>query len=122
MSEATLHGQPVKVGDMVWHILWGWGNVIDVNDNALNLQFEEIKNWFPFEIVFWQPIDPAAIEAAKVKPKEPEYEWQWLYLYFDGYFETTGFYKDQEAMLYSCKHVGTTNFTRIEESKREVKS
>lgn len=131
MSEVTLHGYPVKVGDRVWSLSMpcgnGWGWVASINDSEFpiavkfgdgNVYYYDINS----PIIFWQPIDPDAIEAAKVKPKPVEYEWQWLYKAENGLWETTAFYHLESEMLRNCNRSYRTLFKRIEESKREVKS
>lgn len=122
MSEVTLHGYPVKVGDMVWNFKrLCWLEVIDDNKDGNRDQISKRLIQFYVETLFWQPIDPDAIEAAKVKPKPVEYEWQWLYKEENGLWETTAFYHLESEMLRNCNRSYRTLFTRIEESKREVK-
>lgn len=121
MKEISLHGQPVNVGDKVWHILWG---ICEVNKiigapgpqlviKDFNASTHQI---FAYEL-FWQPIDPAAIEAAKVKPKEPEYSYYW---YSDKTDKISQYrYTDAEAESTFMIQAG---WVRVEESKREVKA
>lgn len=131
MSEVTLHGYPVKVGDRVWSITDGELIVIGINHSANypiltndHGSYTESGEIHVGELsrIFWQPIAPAAIEAAKVKPKPVEYEWQWLYKSESGIWETTTFYKLESEMFKNRSRSRGTCFTRIEESKREVKS
>lgn len=147
MSEVTLHGQPVKVGDKVYDIQHGEGVVESCQDLIMviwkekdvrvlsayytsNGFYSEYKHAYGigFNRLFWQPIDPAAIEAAKVKTKEPEYEYQFVYeatqTNGNPNFSTTGFFKDAQHAsnhLTRCLPSFVRLISRIEESKREVK-
>lgn len=135
MSEVTLHGYPVKVGDRVWSIFEGFTEIskIDVGSTykflAGQFYFTSYGKYQDdeFPSLFWQPIDPSAIEAAKVKPKPVEYEWQFLYEFKQNdntVFNTTGFFKDAQLAynhLSKCLPGFIKLGVRIEESKREVK-
>lgn len=85
ISDVTLHGYPVKVGDMVWDYEIGYGEVFRLIEKELfcvcfggldycfyssNGEFvrSEHSHGLGFVRLFWQPINPAAIESAKVKP------------------------------------------------------
>ena len=133
MSEVTLHGYPVKVGDRVWDYEIGYGEVVRLIEKELfcvcfggldycfyssNGEFvrSEHSHGIGFVRLFWQPIYPSAIEAAKVKPEPVEYEWQWLYVDMDGFWETSGYFKEKPILHEKHKLV-----SRIEESKRGVK-
>jgi hypothetical protein len=120
MSEVTLHGQPVKVGDKVWHILYGYGTVNKTEGvlYTINVSYDKCGEWSSLSYLFWQPISPEAIEAAKVKPKEPEYEYQWVFFNVMKHrFETTDYFSSG----ITPNVVKPESLIRIEESKREVK-
>lgn len=147
-NEVLLHGQPVKVGDKVWDVEHGYGEVESLEDCIMvvfklfgvrvasayyfgNGYYVSSKHEYgtKFCRLFFQPIDPAAIEAAKIKPKEPEYEYQWIYestqTNGSANFGTTGFFKDAQLAdnhLTRCLPSFVRILNRIEESKREAKS
>lgn len=123
-----MHGYPVKVGDRVWSAIYQQYGIFcglensgkfngTVFDPAYKVEIMGMVVLHSETILFWQPIDPSAIEAAKVKPKPVEYEWQWLYVDMDGYWETSGYVKgDGKPDL----HPNHRLISRIEESKRGV--
>jgi hypothetical protein len=123
MSEVTLHGQPVNVGDKVWSIEFGACEVKEVGDCYFHFTSPNHKTIFISgchhpNTIFWQPISPEAIEAAKVKPKEPEYEYQWVFFNVMKHrFETTDYFSSG----ITPNVVKPESLIRIEESKREVK-
>lgn len=67
----TLHGEEVKVGDKVWHVRYGWGEVSGVDDDE-DTNYPILVHWdgrdalftedgkFYFDdktpTLFWQPI------------------------------------------------------------------
>lgn len=95
----TLHGEEVKVGDKVWDIHRGWGEVIQLyneNDNyPICVLFEGFWEKYTKEgglfiesrvpSLFWQPIE---IEIPK-KPKQKEKAWQWVCRDNDGKYWIT---------------------------------
>jgi hypothetical protein len=123
----TLHGQPVNVGDKVWSVIWGEGCVsrADVDDICVKFEWDKFSYHengqgrdSNFVTLYWQPISPEAIEAAKVKPKEPEYEYQWVFFNVMKHrFETTDYFSSG----ITPNVVKPESLIRIEESKREVK-
>lgn len=128
MSQVTLHGHPVKVGDRIWSFTCGYIVVTGLSPSSTypiittsgsynmdgSLYFGEPSQ------VFWQPIAPEAIEAAKVKP-EPEYEWQWLVHREDGGFGVSKHYYDFIMVVEANSWArNCISFERIEASKREV--
>lgn len=86
----TLHGEEVRVGDRVWHLFHGWGEVTDIEEDRsypIRVQWEEEEedyDWFSREgkayikektpTLFWQPVK---FETPK-KPKQMEKAWQWI--------------------------------------------
>lgn len=126
MSEVTLHGQPVNVGDKVWSIEFGACEVKEVGDCYFHFTSPNNKTIFISDChhpntIFWKEISPEAIEAAKVKPKEPEYEWQFVYCEAsEKLWKITPYFKNlEEAKEWTC--LKFLNMRRVEESKREVK-
>ena len=127
MSEVMLHGYPVKVGDRVWSFTCGELVVTEI-DSRVN--YPIITTCGSYNIdgalyvgeparIFWKPIDPAAFEAAKVKPKEPEYEWQWLYRDKSGRIKVTAcHYMNKDYAHDAIKDLGEVLYP-VEESKRE---
>jgi hypothetical protein len=110
-----LHGLEVKVGDRVWSIGQGWLEIhSDLTSHGRTVSISELS---ATNDIFWQPISPEAIEAAKRKPKEPEYEWQWLYFdVIEERFITTQYYQEN----ITPNVVRKESLSRIEESKRLV--
>ena len=112
-----MHGYPVKVGDRVWNFKrLCWLEVIDDNKDGTKDQISKRLIQFYVETLFWQPIDPSAIEAAKVK-KEPEYDYYWYCARID--MMTSRRYTKE--FLFACFD-NASEFSCIKESKREVKS
>lgn len=85
----TLHGEEVRLGDEVWDVLYGWGEVTGLKDSMKNVypigvQFEGASRWYTEDgklhahkenpTLFWQPIE---FEIPK-KPKKEKVmsEWQ----------------------------------------------
>lgn len=74
-----LHGHELNIGDKVWdYFTREWVVVIKYVENT-NVPFliksdNGIKYWRIERNLYWQPIAPKALEAAKQKPNEPEYE------------------------------------------------
>lgn len=78
----TLHGEKVEVGDKVWHVLKGWGEVYGLDDEnsiyPICVQWEEDCEWFTKDgklctedknpILFWQPFELESL----IKPKQKE--------------------------------------------------
>ena len=116
MSEVMLHGYPVKVGDKVWHFVDGWIEVEKLDNDAV---LGKDSSWYHVLSLFWQPIDPAAIKAAKVKPKEPVYEWQWIFRHRSGVIHLTScHYKSKDHAQQAMIALGEV-LCAVEESKRE---
>lgn len=106
----TLHGEEVKIGDRVWSILRGWGEVRNlVHEEWTNypicVKFEADYNWFTQDgkfrtgdttpVLFWQPIE---FEIPK-KPKQKEKAWQWVCKTGDKYWLTYSYYASGEELL-----------------------
>lgn len=85
-----LHGEEVKVGDKVWHVINGWGEVTELDEGSTDypilVQWGG-RGWFEWftkdgktypeldetPTLFWQPIK---FEIPR-KPKR-EKAWQWI--------------------------------------------
>ncbi len=110
----TLHGEEVKVGDKVWHVLTGWGEVVDLveGDTCQPIcvrwgESYESYDWFTEDgkfhekdrapMLFWQPIE---FEIPK-KPKPREKAWQWICLgdVSNSYWITPTHYTEGEEVL-----------------------
>lgn len=106
----TLHGDEVRVGDKVWHMSFGWGEVteLDSSDYPICVQFEGFKlDWFTEDgkiyaednipILFWEPTE---LEIPK-KPKK-EKAWQWICktgVLGNRYFLTSDCFASKEEAL-----------------------
>lgn len=102
----TLHGEEVKVGDKVWDMRRGWGEVTGIdaewNNYPICVQWEEACEWFTEDgkehireetpTLFWQPIE---FKIPK-KPKQKEKAWQWVYKTGDTYWLTSCHYVSKE--------------------------
>lgn len=123
MSEVTLHGQPVKVGDKVWNYE-GLDLEVVYDDDPRDESKHDIIKLSNISVnehaLLWQPIDPAAIEAAKVKPKEPDYDYWWYSKELDA-TSAHRFTEIEINKIIDSGRVKTRDWVRIEESKREVK-
>ena len=95
-----LHGEEVKVGDRVWHVCHGWGEVSGLDDDEdiyypILVHWEGRDEWFTENgklcdadrdpSLFWQAIE---IPKKQKKPKQKKKAWQWLY--FDEQVELYG--------------------------------
>ena len=87
-QKATLHGYPVEVGDRVWHLGYGWGEITAVRNGSIfvfkNADFCGLC--WPWEI-FWQPV-----EITPPPKPEPKLDWgkvpQGVRVIYDpGYYE-----------------------------------
>jgi hypothetical protein len=119
-----------KVGDKVTCILNGKGTVQKIDQESaypVLAVFRRNICWYtmdgqyssyPGGVALYHGHGTFNIEF--VEDKEPEYEWQWLYIE-NGVYLTTGFYKNINEALANYNNEYTGEFTRIEESKREVK-
>lgn len=106
-----LHGEEVKVGDRVWDMRRGWGEVgaIDAEntDHPICVRWVEDFEWFTKEgkeyieeetpTLFWQPIEFEIPKKPKQKPKEKA--WQWICKAGHKYWLTYSHYASKEEAL-----------------------
>lgn len=90
----TLHGKDVRVGDKVWDIYFGWGEVMRLDDDgsplSIYVKFKDYREWFSMDgkkqvadvnpTLFWKP------EDYKI-PEKPKKEKVWRWVYRDSYTE-----------------------------------
>ena len=83
-KQPTLHGYPLKVGDRVWHLRFGWSRVTQIfSDNEFFIESEEdeiergrydedgkVSFTDQSPVVFWQPV-----EITPPPKPEPEIDW-----------------------------------------------
>lgn len=105
----TLHGEEIRVGDRVWSIPLGWGEVTELDENnsdyPICVKFEGGSRLFTDDgklykkdenpILFWQPIE---FEIPK-KPKKKEKAWQWICKWGDKYWLTDCYYASEKEVL-----------------------
>lgn len=125
-----LHGEEVKVGDKVWHILRGWGEVTNLDSEKYTnypicVKFGEDYNWFTKDgkfrsgdttpVLFWQPVE---FEIPK-KPKPKEKAWQWICKWGDKYWITNCHYASkEEATCVSIRESTYRTLPPIRDRKR----
>jgi hypothetical protein len=140
-----LHGQPVSVGDIVYDMLLGKGEVIGPiaagdapplpgviivdfgpkygpipDRNTMHYDYDghaNHQNALQPPRLTWQPIAKQALAAARTKPAPPEYEWQWIVQRADGTCYLTLHATERKGFPYEqdAKVLG-----KLEVSKREV--
>ena len=83
-KQPTLHGYPLKVGDRVWHLRFGWSRVTQIfSDNEFLIESEEdeiergrydeegkVSFTDQSSVVFWQPV-----EITPPPKPEPKIDW-----------------------------------------------
>ena len=77
-KQPTLHGYPVEVGDRVWSLEYGWGEVIKIYPEEkypvlVRFEAQSLRIFFdPSEVqtLFWQPV-----EITPPPKPEPEIDW-----------------------------------------------
>lgn len=83
----TLHGEEVKEGDRVWHVLKGWGEVLTVDDGPtfypILVHWEEGDEWFTEDgkyhiddktpVLFWQPTELRRLKKPSLESCHYEY-------------------------------------------------
>ena len=133
-----LHGEEVKVGDKVWHVINGWGEVSGLDDDdgiyyTILVHWADRDEWFTEDgklcdadrdpTLFWQPIE---FKIPK-KPKQIKKEKAWQWVYFDEQVEVYGitFWPYTSAEDFYSKY-DRSRFKAIEpylpsEKEREVK-
>lgn len=126
----TLHGEEVNIGDKVWDIHRGWGEVIQLynenHDYPICVIFEGFWERYTKEgrlyigskapTLFWQPIE------YKI-PKKPKKEkaWQWVHKIGEKYWITHGYYTSKEDVLNNIPDAEPIEPYLPSEIEREVK-
>ena len=128
---ATLHGKEVEVGDKVWSVTRGWGLVTKIVKGSL----------YPFVVLYDDDHRDTYTESGKIsqshthptlfweemiltiKP-QPVYEWLWAYSRDNGneWRVTRWYYENEDEVRQQLKEASTRVISKIEPSKREVKS
>lgn len=103
-----LHGEEVKVGDKVWHVRYGWGEVSGLDDDEdtnypILVHWADRDEWFTEggklcdadrdPTLFWQPI------KRPKKPPQREKVWQWVCKTGNKYWLTHSYYSSKEEVL-----------------------
>lgn len=126
-----LHGEEVSVGDPVWHVINGWGEVSALDDKDTNypilVHWEGRDEWFTEDgkfhtenktpVLFWQPSE---LERLK-KPKQMEKAWQWVCKTGDEYWLTSAHYTEGEEALEFFPNAEPIEPYLPSEIEREVK-
>lgn len=127
-----LHGEEVKVGDKVWHLFRGWGEVYYMYEGSVT--YPILVHWKDSDecytedgkfrivdntpVLFWQPIE---FEIPK-KPKQKEKAWQWICKSGNKYWLTDFYYVSKEAVLgvnYDAEPIEPYLPSEIERDKSE---
>lgn len=129
-----LHGEEVRLGDEVWDVLYGWGEVTGLKDSMKNVypigvQFEGASRWYTEDgklhahkenpTLFWQPIE---FEIPK-KPnqKQKEKAWQWVCKTGEVYWITHCYHASAEAVSKRYPKTEVVEPYLPSEIEREVK-
>ena len=120
-----LDGRGIKVGDMLWNPMFGWGEVKNIESNAsrpLMLTFKYGNFLFEKDgsygdgprSLFWDEV-----KIVPPKPKQKVKKWKWAYFILDSlrrYYHVTDLhYTEKEAYAKFSNIAGKIQETEIEE-------
>ena len=120
-----LDGKEIKIGDMLWNPMFGWGEVINIESNVsrpLMLTFKYGIFLFKKDgsygdgprSLFWDEV-----KIVPPKPKQKVKKWKWAFFTFDAgwqyYNVTKSHYTEEQAYAKFSNIVGRIQETEIEE-------